>query len=225
MQRTWCPICCTNHDGVAACPGELTPTAGERPGWRITVETARGLEAYAVLIARCEGLWRARVMTYPNVLWKAPGVPGTIKFVGSTGREAMDRAVDFVRRHCLAQGYTMRGDRLLDPPRRDVGKGGIVIPAARKVRFLPLRFGVVQASEAGGTGNLSESGLYIITHAPLAPGDEVKMSIQVAPTRPIALEGHVIWMTKTPRVGTPPGMGVSLSEPPTSYVRFVRGLP
>ncbi|HXV77003.1 MAG TPA: PilZ domain-containing protein [Candidatus Polarisedimenticolaceae bacterium] len=225
MQRSWCPACSTNHDGLAGCPGELTPVGVERPGWRITVETPHGLEAYGVLVAQCEGLWRARVVTFPNVLWKAPGLAGSMKFVGGTGRQAMDRAIEFVRRHCTERGYRIRGDRFLEPERQLAGRSAVVVPAPRKVRFLPLRFGVVRPSEPAGTANLSESGIYIITPAPLDPGRSLTMSVWIPSNLRVGLSGRVVWMTKMPRFGRPPGMGVCLAEPPPSYLGYVRALP
>jgi Tfp pilus assembly protein PilZ len=169
-------------------------------------------------------VWRARVVTFPNILWKAPGVPGTIKFVGRTGREAMENAIEFVRRHCVERGYTMRGDRFLDPPDDGTRHADAHIPAARKIRFLPLRFGVVQATESAGTGNLSETGLYIITPAPLDPGNGVTLLLRVMEQQRIDLSGHVIWVTRQSRVGTPPGMGVRLAAPSRSYQDYVRQL-
>ena len=85
------------------------------------------------------------------------------------------------------------------------GKG--VSPSPRKVRFLPIRFGSIQPSHPGGTGNLSETGLYVITQSPFDPGDPLNMLLRLD-TDAIDLQGQVIWMTKEHRVGRPPGMGV-----------------
>jgi hypothetical protein len=159
MDAQWCPVCCTIHAGGLDCPGELQTTGPEAPGWRVNVATARGVEAYGVLIAQCGDVWRARIMTFPNVLWKAPGTPGTMKFVGANSTEAIDHAISFIRHHCHERGYALRNARSLDSPRSSPGlsaTGRPLGPKPRKIRFLPIRFGSVQPSEPGGTGHLSE---------------------------------------------------------------------
>jgi hypothetical protein len=163
-------------------------------------------------------------VTFPNVLWVAPGLTVSMKFFGRTGQDAMQRAIEFVRRHSIERGHKMRGDRLVEPPPGTVGRG-LSQPAPRKVRFIPLRFGVVRPSEAGGTGNLSESGLYIITPTPLAPGASLTMAIHLEPRRTVALDGRVVWTTREPKLGIPPGMGIRLATPPPGYVDYVRRLP
>ena len=95
---------------------------------------------------------------------------------------------------------------------------------ARKIRFLPIRFGSVQPSEPGGTGNLSETGLYVITESPFSPGDPLNLKLRLK-TDAIDLRGQVIWMTQEHRVGQPPGMGIVLATPPTDYLDYVRALP
>jgi hypothetical protein len=199
----------------------------EAPGWRVNVTTSRGVEAYGVLIARCGDRWRARILTFPNILWKAPGVDGTMKFVGGSSNEALERAIAFIRGHCHERGYALRNARSLNPTMTVPGRGvaGRVLgPSPRKVRFLPIRFGSLQASEPAGTGNLSETGLYVITDSPFAPGDPLSLLLRLE-TDAIDLKGQVIWMTKEHRVGRPPGMGVVLASPPKHYVNYVRALP
>ena len=82
----WCEICCTTHLPSHRCPGDLQATEDERHGWRVNVETPQGIEGYGVLVAPTSGPWRARILTYPNILWLVPGGRATIKFVGDTAR-------------------------------------------------------------------------------------------------------------------------------------------
>lgn len=227
MDARWCSVCCTNHAAGLVCPGELLATGPEAPGWRVNVSTSVGVEAYGVLIAQCGDVWRARILTFPNVLWKAPGIEGTMKFVGGSATEAADHAIAFIRRHCHERGYALRNARSLNPlmtvPGRSIA-GRVLGPSPRKIRFLPIRFGSVQASEPGGTGNLSETGLYVITESPFAPGDPLSLLLRLK-TDAIDLNGQVIWMTKEHFVGRPPGMGIVLATPPTNYLDYVKALP
>jgi hypothetical protein len=131
--RRWCPVCGTAHGDPMLCPGELRATGAERPGWRVQVETPLGHEAIGVLVAPCRDLWRARVLTYPNVLWTLPGGRATIKFVGAREPEETGRVLYIhldVRGHTLPlRGLVMwrrartaagrpvgMGIRLTDPP-------------------------------------------------------------------------------------------------------------
>ena len=230
MTATWCAGCSAIHAADEPCPGELEPTGPENPGWRVNVSTASGIEAFGVLVAPCGGHWRARILTFPNVLWKAPGRPAALKFVGRSAREALDRAIAFVRDHCGERGYTVRGESMLGSAALfglagSPGGTAVSLPATRKIRFLPVRFGVVRPSESGGTGNISETGVFIITRAPIDPGHELTMLLRAADD-PIDLKGCVIWTAKERReADRPPGMGIRLVEPPASYVRYIRALP
>ena len=223
----WCEICCTKRSESHECPGDLRATGDERHGWRINVETPQGVEAYGVLVAETSGPWRARILTYPNILWLVPGGRGTIKFAGDTPREAEQHAIRFIREHCRARGYQVRQETAIEHPgsfdSESMGPAVCPRPAERKVRFLPLRFGVAGATEPGGTGNLSETGLFIITNLPLKIGSELEMLLNVN-QKPVALSGRVCWMRKNPHVGRSPGMGVQLTEPPRLYVDYVRSL-
>ena len=230
MSTSWCAICSTRHGPGGECPGDLGATGPERHGWRVNVETPHGIEAYGVLIAPSHEVWRARIMTYPNVLWSAPGQQATIKFVGATPREAERQAIDFVRAHCVSRGFVMRTEvSEVRPGRIDSERGGRAVvqpaerPALRKIRFLPVRFGVIGATEPGGTGNLSETGLFIITCFPLDSQSQLEMLLNLE-VADVPLQGTVRWMCKTPHVGRSPGMGIQLSTPPEHYVDYVRTL-
>jgi hypothetical protein len=226
----WCEACGSFHAAHDACAIDLAPTGPETPGWRVNVTTGRGIEAYGVLVAPCGDVWRARILTFPNVLWKAPGHSTTIKFVGHSAREVLDRAIAFVRAHCDERGYTVRGENMLGSngvTGLPASRTGIALPApaARKLRFLPVRFGVVRPSESAGTGNVSETGMFIITRAPIDPGHALTLLLRAGDT-PFDLKGCVIWTARERReADRPPGMGIRLIEPPRDYVSYVRALP
>ena len=220
MRLGWCQVCCTQHGLETECPGELPATGPERHGWRVNVDTPRGIEAYGVLIAPSYDVWRARILTFPNVLWLAPGQQLSMKFVGETGEEAERKAADLIRRHCLDKGFHMRtgpGTQVAALPR----PGGQ--PAARMIRFLAVRFGVAAATEKGGTRNLSESGLFIVTESPVDAGSWLSMALDID-QESIPLRGVVRWANNEHYVGRAPGMGIQLSEPPRPYLNYVRSL-
>ena len=83
----YCSVCGGDHARRQDCPGELRATGPERHGWRVAVETPYGLEAYGVLVAPSFDVWRARVITYPNILWTVPGGAVTLKFAGTTAQD------------------------------------------------------------------------------------------------------------------------------------------
>ena len=82
MVEQWCPVCCCRHRDKKDCPGELLATGPERQGWRVNVQTSTGIEACGVLVAPAGDSWRARILTFPNILWTVPDGSGTLKFVG-----------------------------------------------------------------------------------------------------------------------------------------------
>lgn len=230
MSERWCPVCCSQHPAEDPCPGELVATGEERHGWRVNVETPEGIEAFGVLVCESRELWRARILTYPNVLWIVPGGGGTMKFVGRTAREAEQRATEFIREYCRQRRFELRREEVrsipdgLDPEgATPVGWRRRGAPAPRKIRFLPVRFGVVGATEQGGLGNLSETGMFIITDAPVKAGLRLSIVVELR-DREFPLKGEVRWMRQGPHVGRSPGMGVRLLESPPDYVRYVRSL-
>jgi len=226
MATTWCATCLSQHTIDERCPGELNASGPERHAWRVNVETPRGMEAYGVLIAPSDDLFRARVLTFPNILWLAPGMRGTMKFTGRSADEAGQKAIAFVRDHCRERRFTLRREMVEIVP---TGDGGAAFtnkqaPAApRKTRFLPVRFGVAGPTELAGTGDLSETGMFIITDTPVQSGNVVNLSLVLDHDR-IPLRGSVIWKRKEHRSGRSPGMGVRLESPPSSYLRYVREL-
>lgn len=227
MSGIWCAVCGTQHEMGAECPDELLATGDERHGWRINVDTTIGIEAYGVLLARAGDCWRARIMTYPNILWQVPGGGSSIKFIAATPAEAEGLAAEFIRRHCREQGWRMRMNVTglqpagVDPQRAYGTSAGD--PAPRIIRFLPARFGVVHPIEPGGTGNLSETGLFIITSFPLDSGGDLKILLSIDDEF-VPLAGEVRWMCRDAHAGRSPGMGVRLSAPPNRYVDYVRNI-
>ena len=222
-----CKACGSIHPGEKRCPGEIQPTGPESAGWRVNVGTGNGIEAFAVLVTPCGGFWRARILTFPNVLWKVPGRAETLKFIASSPRQVLDQAIAFVRGHCSARGFTLRGESML-VSLTALGPGGSLVmaePAPRKLRFLPVQFGIVRPSESGGTGNMSETGLFVITRAPIDAGHELRLMLH-AEDAALDLTGCVIWTAKELRESDrPPGMGIRLVEPPAPYLTYVRRLP
>ena len=227
MATQWCPVCCTTHDQEEHCPGELITKNQERHGWRVNVETPHGIEAYGVLVAKTKcGLWRARIMTFPNVLWALPGGNGAIKFAADSPIDVERQAIEFIRTHCRERGFALRNEVALSTPDTLSDDGGEYVQpvsATRVIRFLPIRFGVVNPSEVGGTGNLSETGLFVITNHPLEVNTRLRLLLDLT-NKPLTMTGDVRWMNSHPRVGRSPGMGVQLQTPPVQYAEYVRTL-
>jgi hypothetical protein len=211
------------------CPGELRATAPERHGWRITVDTPFGLEAYGVLVAPTLDVWRARILTYPNILWTAPGGGVTLKFVGATPQEAESLAVQFIESHIDARGYVRRETGELPAVSKFQAEARAKMlaaagPAMRKMRAVPVRFGSAPPFFTAMTGNLSESGLFLVTLAPFDPGTGVRVVLDLD-TGPLGLKGQVMWKRDRPVMGRPAGMGVQIAAPPEPYREFVVELP
>jgi len=225
--NSWCLICCTQHGEKEPCLGDLMVTGDERHGWRVRVQTPHGLEAYGVLVAQSRTYWRARILTYPKILWMIPGGGGALKFVGRTPREAERKAAEFIRTHCRRNEYEILHSEG-SVPTAYVDTEGIAVsaagsPASRKIRFLPVQYGVVGPTEKGRTGNLSESGLFIITGAPVDEGKSLDLLLSLQ-ERKVTLRGNVRWARKGHHVGRSPGMGIQLDSPPSRYIRYVQAL-
>ena len=229
LASTWCAACGSSHASPKDCPGDLRATGPERHGWRVAVETPHGIEAYGILVAPAHAKWRARVLTYPNVLWTIPGGQSTLKFVADTPQAAEAAAASFIEGHIQARGYARRIGS--DTPesgryRAEARPGALAAsgPLLRKNRALPVRFGSGPTQFAAMTGNLSESGLFVVTLAPLAPGEDLRVAMEID-TGPLGLKGEVVWARRRFVLGRPVGMGVQLVAPPEAYRRFVRELP
>lgn len=228
MSIPWCPVCQTRHASRKDCPGELLATGPERHAWRVQVRTPTRIEVYGVLVAESRELWRARIVTYPNILWSVPGGRGTLKFVGETAEAAEKAAIDFIREHCSARGYEVAErspaveSRPLEAEAAEVqqprGSRGL-----RHLRSLVIRYGPDKPDRLGMTSDLSKSGLFIITEDPLPAGRDLKMLLELD-RYSVPLVGKVAWSRAKAQQGRPAGMGVQLRTPPHVYARYVGSL-
>jgi hypothetical protein len=189
------------------------------------------METYGVLISECGSRFRARVLTFPNVLWTAPGLQGSMKFLGATPGEAEAGAVAYIEEHCRRRGYRICEEPILawnDPmmaAQPDSSIQRIKGPQKiRKIAFTPIRFGKFRPECRAGTGNVSETGLFIITDSPTHTGSQIRMRLELKHYG-IPLLGEVCWNRSKPERGRSPGMGVRLSLPPVIYRRYVHSLP
>ncbi len=227
MDPTWCPQCCTRHAAGGRCPGSLLATGDERAGWRVTVETRGGLEAIGVLVAPCGKRWRARILTYPNVLWTIPGGSGAVKFVAATPQEAERQAIAFIKTHCRERGWLRRDEvvpvTLGTFPEERAPDAAAPTPARRRLRTFPIWFGLLVPTIEAVTANVSETGLFIGTGRLFDPGAGLRMRLDTYTFR-VALHGQVVWNRATSVVGRPAGLGVRLIDPPAIYVKFVATL-
>ena len=228
VRQSFCPVCGTGHSGPATCPGELRATGSERPGWRVTVETPFGHEAIGVLLAPSHDQWRARIVTYPNVLWTAPGGRGALKFVGNTREEAEAQAIVFVEQHVLAKRYLRRDGLAPAEVKRPSSPGGSVHPLVavvpRKSRILPVRFGIDRVIARGVTINLSCDGMFVGVGSPVDSGNSLLIHLDLN-GHTLPLHGLVMWNRWHAEPARPVGMGIRLSDPPPFYQSFVDALP
>ena len=220
----------------------VTVTGPEKPRWRVAVETSEGIRGYGVLVARADDRWRARIVTFPNILWMVPGSGDTVKFFGRTEDEALRQAIDFVRQHCVQKGDLMRDEvQFFAPVRRPaaaVAQPPVIAPqpaspviavgrppptAPRYTRRLPVRFGASVPELLGYTGNLSESGLFLATDRVAAEGALLGLSLELEHCK-VPLRGSVAWSRVGRQPGREPGMGLCLVSPPPVYRQYVQAL-
>ncbi len=224
----WCSVCCTRHAPGEGCPGNLLATGPERHAHKFAVMHEKRLEYYGVLIAEAGELWRARVFTYPNMLWSVPGSRGTIKFAGSTASEAANRAIEYLKEHCESRRYTIQEAEVAPPVGQleQENADDLSPRGGREERHpckVPIRFGEAKATRAATTANLSTGGVYVATDKPLAKGKQVRMLLDVQ-AYTIPLIGTVAWVRLQEEPGKPQGMGVQLHAPPALYQRYVESV-
>lgn len=225
--KNWCMSCGTLHALERRCPGDLPATGDERAGWTILARTPNGPCRFQVLLAPSHDLWRARVQTCPDTIWVVPGGAVPLKFIGRHRRDAERQAIDFIERHCKGRGFPMQREAAALWTRPQLlcdSHDSEEAPAQRKQRFLPIRFGLGGPAAEAGTGNLSETGLFVVTDDPVEPGTQLRLVLEVDDV-PIPLLGEVRWRRTEHEVGGVPGMGIQLREPPRPYLRYVRNLP
>jgi len=182
--KTWCLICGTLHDDVDACPGDLLATGPERHGWRVLVDTPRGPEVYGTLVAPAGDRWRARVLTYPNVLWIIPR-GNTMKFVGSTPASAEQAAIRFIKQHCKARGFATRtevpsvesGEVALEQD-DTAARSEAVRASQRQLRAVRVSYGLGRPNQEAETDDLSEGGLFIRTDEPMPVGTDLQLRFE-----------------------------------------------
>ena len=228
LAERYCVVCGTGHTGSGNCPGELRATGAERPGWRVNVETPFGHEAIGVLLAPCLDQWRARIVTYPNVLWRAPGGRGALKFVGNTREDAEAQAIVFVEKHVNAKRYRRRDALALADVKQKTATAAttrsLVAVAQRKARCLPVRFGFDQVIARGASVNLSCDGMFVSVGSPIDTGNSLLIHLDLN-GHTLALHGLVMWNRRHAQTDRPIGMGIRLSDPPPFYQSFVAALP
>lgn len=212
---------------------EAQATGPERHGWRVHVETPVGVQAIGVLVAPSGDLWRARILTYPNVLWTVRGGNVTLKFIGKTPQEAEQQAIDYAVAHVRRMGWLRRDGLeavattsipLGAVPLRSTQRRHVSQQSPRKMRCLPIRFGAQRPSTLAQTINLSRDGLCVATPDPLDPGEPVRLNVDVQ-GHTVPLQGFVVWQRPRPSLGRPMGMGLRLVDPPRIYTNFVASLP
>jgi len=212
VSRSFCAVCGTGSHALENCPGGLHATGADRPGWHVRVETPRGSEEIGVLLAPTHDRWLARIMTYPNVLWSAPGRTGALKFVGETPDEAEAQAIAFVELHLKAR-------------RRAAGASRTRFAAAlRKSKSLPVRLRLDRVITRGVTVNLSVEGMFVGVASPADCGRSVLIHLDLD-GHTLPLRGLVMWSRASAQPAHPVGMGIRLSDPTPLYQSFVAGLP
>jgi hypothetical protein len=186
------------------------------------------MQGFGVLVAAAGERWRARILTYPNVLWTVPGGGSSIKFYARSVEEVERKAIAFIRQHCAVRSYVLRDE--LQPVGLDEflrahpgDPADAVVREPRFRRVLPVRFGLSRPTVIGRTGNLSESGLFVTTPHPLGEGALAGLLLELEHSK-VPLRGSVIWNRALPGLGRDPGMGLVLLNPPTIYVRYVQAL-
>jgi len=226
----FCGVCGTGHDPSARCPGEFHATGIEKPGWRVQLSTPFGKESIGVLLAPSHDSWRARIVTYPNVLWSAPGGKGTLKFIAETAGEAEALAIRFIEAHLKARRYAPREGLNAAAAGNAVRRKAPAAPAKflaatpRKATRLPVRFGPERALARGVTVNLSDDGMFVGVAKPEECGRSLLIHLEVD-GHTLPMRGLVMWNREHGEPERPAGMGIRLSQPPALYQSFVSSLP
>jgi len=229
LGQAWCLQCGTQHGHTDECPGELLAVGVERHGWRGLADTPRGPEVYGTLVAPVTQGWRARILTFPNILWVArdPNV-GTMKFLGNTPAQAENMAIEYIRAICTRDGFNLRKElpyvesAKVDPEQtRSAEKSAAIRASERKLKRVNIRFGIGRPSQDAETDDFSEGGLFILTAQPLPIGTELRLFLETQELG-IPLKGIVRWTRDKEVEGRPIGMGIKLTAPHPRFIHFVR---
>ena len=223
MPPEWCTVCDTLHDKRGDCPGELRITEPERHGWRVLVHTGSRSEVYGVLVAPTHEFWRARILTFPSMLWCVPGDRGTLKFVGKNAGEAEGAAIQFIKDHCEQRGYAVLGEPAMVEAQQvqvEDGDDPASLGRQRFLKLLSIRFGVDKPTQVGRTADLSSGGLFIITEEPLRADTRIKMRLDMEGFV-VPLSGRVAWTRPKAEQGRQAGVGIELDHAPPMFQRYV----
>lgn len=226
----WCRTCGTRHPPVP-CVKDYSSTGTERHAWRALIEGKEFPEVYGVLIAPMGRLWRARILTYPNVVWMVPGGGATMKFLAMSAVQAEADAVQFIQDLCKRRGLRI-SRRLpnLEPGPVDHEESPETQADAqaqasrRRLRHIPIWWGKDAADEEGLSEDLSEEGLFLISGKLQPKGTTLHLRLKVGDTL-LEMTGTVTWTRDLAGYGRRIGMGIELKSPPQGYKEFVRTLP
>lgn len=226
----WCHVCGSRHELGPKCPGELLATGPERYGWKVHVLNETRRETYGVLISESDDLWRARVLTFPNMLWCVPGGRKPLKIVGRSAQEVERHARRLIEDHCKARGLKFCEDETqvkVGKIDREAAQGDGTLPKggrdARLLQAIPVSFGERKPDRSGTTSDISKGGLFITTKRPLPKGRRVRMVLKLE-NASIPLAGTVMWARVKPEPERSAGMGIRLIAPPALYQHYVREL-
>ena len=191
-------------------------------------DTPKGPEVYGTLVAPAGDIWRARVLTYPNVLWVIPS-GGTMKFIGATPASAEQEAITFIKQHCERRGYPIRtevpyvesGEVDLEQ-QQEAALSDAIRSSQRMVCSIRVNYGVGLMTESATTDDLSETGLFVRTDKSLLVGTVIRLVLELAGGDSIPLRGVVRWTRETSELGRPAGMGIKLIEAGPRYLSYVR---
>jgi len=184
------------------------------------------VQGIGVMVAPCGRRWRARIVSFPNVIWMVPGGGESIKFLAARQDDALRNAIDFVRRHCVTRGYLMRDElECVGSATTSVNlaAGNGVVASPRVERRLPVLFGVNRPTVTAATANLSATGLFVSTDMPPGDGARLGLSLELEYCK-VPLRGEVTWHRRKTSPGTISGMGLVLIEPPGVYVKYIKHL-
>ena len=129
-----------------------------------------------------------------------------------------------IHQHCEQRGYGRRGrEAELESEMPRFPSGGENRRSPRVASFHRVRFGATSPVEPGETGDMSESGLYVISEHPLEVGSSVTVMIELA-DRDLHMTGVVRWVRNQHDRGRAPGMGIQLDAAPPGYLQHLRSL-
>ncbi len=193
----------------------------------MTAQTPSRTEEYCVLIAPSGDLWRARIVTFPSMLWSVPQGRQTMKFVARSAEAVEKLARDYIRQFCIERKFKMsaiRTDAPAGPVNSDTAPGADDAGQPRRLlHAVTIRFGEEKLDRSGCTLDLSAGGLAVETRQPLPMGRRVKLVMEVEGSS-LPLVGTVVWARSKAEGDRPAGMGVQLQSPPALYRHYVRKL-